>query len=296
MKLLPPGPGRCPVCASTHSPTDPHNATSLYYQYRFFATRQRWPTWADAVAHCSAEVCAHWRTELQSRGQWSEPDEGVEICADPPAECISQVVDFVDADGDPTQPVSVATQPTDDAWPTVSREMLAGQPAAVRAIAEASLDAILSARATQQASARDVYSGAMFAAVVAGLWLHRRGTLATVARDAAWLNSCAWQFESGFEAAIVAFAASPPAVAQATSEDKVTQLMLAASQILQLASAHWGASHAHAASACIHLVTRYVLFANHVDSPGDEWTARVVHEVADLVVRRVAEVQRGEAT
>ncbi len=74
--LLPPKPGVCQVCAVDHAMDQPHNAQSLYYQYHFYAERGRWPTWADAIAHCTPETKAAWEAELRKCGAWSEP-EGV---------------------------------------------------------------------------------------------------------------------------------------------------------------------------------------------------------------------------
>lgn len=91
MMLLPPRPGVCPICAVDHPPELPHNAQSMYYQYRFYGVRGRWPTWADAVAHCSAVMQQQWRSELESRGAWSEPADGQPI-ADPPEESICQAI------------------------------------------------------------------------------------------------------------------------------------------------------------------------------------------------------------
>ena len=93
MQLLPPGPGTCPICAVQHPPEMPHNAQSLYYQYRFYAARGDWPTWADAMAHCTPAMQAHWRTALRSRGVVIEP-VGREPIADPPAESFRQVVEI----------------------------------------------------------------------------------------------------------------------------------------------------------------------------------------------------------
>lgn len=54
--ILPPGPGKCPICAHEHAPEFPHNKNSLYYQYKFYQEHERWPTWADATAHCTEEM------------------------------------------------------------------------------------------------------------------------------------------------------------------------------------------------------------------------------------------------
>ena len=91
MMLLPPAKDTCPICATKHEAEQPHNAQSMYYLYRFYGVRGRWPTWADAVAHCSPEVKEHWERELRSRGKWTEPADGEPI-ADPPAESINQAV------------------------------------------------------------------------------------------------------------------------------------------------------------------------------------------------------------
>ena len=97
MMLLPPKPGTCPICATEHTPDMPHNQQSLYYQYRFYGVRGRWPTWADAIAHCGDEMKEHWKVALEKLGEWSEPGEGEPI-ADPPEESVRQSI------GDVSQP------------------------------------------------------------------------------------------------------------------------------------------------------------------------------------------------
>lgn len=66
-KLLPPAPDVCPVCATAHAESDPHNKSSLFYQYGFYAVHQRWPTWDDAMEHCNPETQARWRAALAER-------------------------------------------------------------------------------------------------------------------------------------------------------------------------------------------------------------------------------------
>lgn len=66
--LLPPKPGTCPVCAANHAPDLPHNRDSLYYQMRFHQRHGRFPTWADAMAHCSETMKAFWKAELIKHG------------------------------------------------------------------------------------------------------------------------------------------------------------------------------------------------------------------------------------
>jgi len=67
--LLPCAPGVCQDCAVDHDPTEPHNATSLYYQYKFYGAYGRWPTWVDAMAHCDAKTRTAWTAELKTRGK-----------------------------------------------------------------------------------------------------------------------------------------------------------------------------------------------------------------------------------
>lgn len=62
--LMPPPAGKCSQCAVAHEPEQPHDAQSPYYQYAFYAEHGRWPTWADALAHCSDEVYDRWRFAL----------------------------------------------------------------------------------------------------------------------------------------------------------------------------------------------------------------------------------------
>ena len=61
-------PGTCPTCAVKHDPGMPHNRDSLAYQYKFYDEHGRWPTWADAMAHCTPEVKAYWVDALTARG------------------------------------------------------------------------------------------------------------------------------------------------------------------------------------------------------------------------------------
>lgn len=98
MMLLPPAQGSCPICAVKHAPQDPHDAQSLYYQYRFYGVRGRWPTWADAVAHCEPSLAEAWKHCLNERGAWTEPEDGQPI-ADPPEESVHQPIGDVNAPG-----------------------------------------------------------------------------------------------------------------------------------------------------------------------------------------------------
>lgn len=62
-------PDKCPECAIAHDPKMPHDAQSLYYQYKFYGENdKRWPTWLDAMAHCTEEMQTHWKRELLKMG------------------------------------------------------------------------------------------------------------------------------------------------------------------------------------------------------------------------------------
>ena len=61
--------GTCPECATAHEPDMPHNQQSLAYQYKFRGQNGRWPTWADAMAHCTPEVRESWSEILRDMGQ-----------------------------------------------------------------------------------------------------------------------------------------------------------------------------------------------------------------------------------
>ena len=98
MMLLPPAPNTCPICATAHHRAEPHNAQSLYYMYRFYGIRGRWPTWADAMAHCGPTVQILWKQALQDRGAWTEPESGDPI-ADPPMESVHQPIGDLNSPG-----------------------------------------------------------------------------------------------------------------------------------------------------------------------------------------------------
>lgn len=67
-KMLSPAPDVCQSCAVKHDPSQPHNQQSLHYQYDFYADNNRWPTWKDAMAHCSDEVKNSWIKALTEKG------------------------------------------------------------------------------------------------------------------------------------------------------------------------------------------------------------------------------------
>ena len=60
--------GRCQVCATHHDPELPHNQPSMYYQYSFYSKHGRWPTWNDAMEHCTEDVKRITREVLRNNG------------------------------------------------------------------------------------------------------------------------------------------------------------------------------------------------------------------------------------
>jgi len=68
MTLLPAKKGTCPICATKHEPNEPHNQQSLFYQVKFFKENGRYPTWEDAMAHCSEEMKNFWIEALRKHG------------------------------------------------------------------------------------------------------------------------------------------------------------------------------------------------------------------------------------
>ena len=66
--LLPAKEGTCEECATTHDASYPHNAQSLFYQFKFYNDHGRNPTWLDAMAHCDENMQKHWKEELTKRG------------------------------------------------------------------------------------------------------------------------------------------------------------------------------------------------------------------------------------
>ena len=69
MMLLPKTkPGTCPMCGRVHEDDWPHDRDSLCYQYKFYDEHGRWPSWADAMAHCPEAVKTYWKAQLSARG------------------------------------------------------------------------------------------------------------------------------------------------------------------------------------------------------------------------------------
>jgi hypothetical protein len=58
----------CQECGGNHRPEEPHNKDSLRYQYAFYQKHDRWPTWWDAMEHCTPELREQWVEELKKHG------------------------------------------------------------------------------------------------------------------------------------------------------------------------------------------------------------------------------------
>lgn len=61
---LPPPADRCQVCAGDHTPEQPHNPDSLFWQTARTIAGESMPTWEEALAHVSDEVHEAWRKGL----------------------------------------------------------------------------------------------------------------------------------------------------------------------------------------------------------------------------------------
>ena len=68
VRITAPVPGTCPVCATKHEEQEPHDLNSLYYQNQFFKAHKRFPTWADALRHCSQMTKTVWVEKLKKAG------------------------------------------------------------------------------------------------------------------------------------------------------------------------------------------------------------------------------------
>ena len=66
--LMPAKEGTCPECAVNHEPELPHDAKSMFYQYKFYNEHGRFPAWNDAIAHCEDDVKMLWVQSLREHG------------------------------------------------------------------------------------------------------------------------------------------------------------------------------------------------------------------------------------
>lgn len=55
IKVIPPLPGTCRICATAHDCNTPHDISSLYYRVKFRRQNGRYPTAEDAAQHCTED-------------------------------------------------------------------------------------------------------------------------------------------------------------------------------------------------------------------------------------------------
>lgn len=91
--LLGTKPGVCPMCAVDHPPTAPHNQQSLHWQYYFYGRHNRWPTWADAMAHCDPKLQEACKKALIEKGAWTV-NEGIVPIPMPPESHTNEPVEI----------------------------------------------------------------------------------------------------------------------------------------------------------------------------------------------------------
>ena len=68
IRLLPPGPDRCQVCAADHKDYEPHDPDSLYWCMARAAEGKPPLTWDDALEHCEPKMREVWVAMLADRG------------------------------------------------------------------------------------------------------------------------------------------------------------------------------------------------------------------------------------
>lgn len=80
--IIPPAADKCQVCAVAHEPHLFHDCRSLFYQYAFYGRQRRWPTWADATAHCEPLIVDALKDTLASNNiNWTDPPDGAQPIA-----------------------------------------------------------------------------------------------------------------------------------------------------------------------------------------------------------------------
>lgn len=68
LSILPPKIGSCALCGELHDKREPHNNSSILYQHKFRMKYGRYPTWEDAMGHCSLYVKKRFAEELAKAG------------------------------------------------------------------------------------------------------------------------------------------------------------------------------------------------------------------------------------
>jgi len=81
-KLLAPNPEACQTCGAYHSPVEPHNPESLYWQTARNIAGAPAPTWVDALAHVKDPLRQAWVDALAQRGVSVEGEAYIELPPD----------------------------------------------------------------------------------------------------------------------------------------------------------------------------------------------------------------------
>jgi len=55
----------CKECGDNHPKELPHNVTTSQYQVNFFNKHGKFPTWDDALAHCTEEMKISWKASME---------------------------------------------------------------------------------------------------------------------------------------------------------------------------------------------------------------------------------------
>ncbi len=91
MHVLPPESG-CSECGREHDEGLPHDLQSMVYQYAFRNRTaregdERWPTWLDAMAHCTPATRGLWISAMREHGiQLDVPEDFDVTWPDPEAD------------------------------------------------------------------------------------------------------------------------------------------------------------------------------------------------------------------
>lgn len=65
VKIIPITRGACKICGVCHAPELPHELTSIYYLNWFYQKNKRFPTWEDAMSHCSEKIQEETKEKLR---------------------------------------------------------------------------------------------------------------------------------------------------------------------------------------------------------------------------------------
>lgn len=83
-KMVIPAPkdGACRICGEIHGRGEAHNRDSLLYQHKFRMNHGRYPTWEDAMEHCSLTVKKRFCERLKRNGIEVDTDKLLKALVD----------------------------------------------------------------------------------------------------------------------------------------------------------------------------------------------------------------------